>query len=147
MAKIHAGVSELRVSHVRLSGAARTSQGPAAYLLLFYAAECGLKYAQLRRNNLRTTERLSELDHDLVALIKNLRLPAAALGQPPPIRFSRDQKESCPASCAHQAWRYGVRINEGDEARFVTWLQRICDVVRRTIYDPLGCPSIHLAGC
>jgi len=129
MAKIHAGVSELKASHIRLSGAAKTSQGPPAYLLLFYAAECALKYAQLRRNNLRTTERLSELDHDLVALIRNLKLPAAALGGPPPIRFSRDHKESCPASGAHQAWRYGVRINADDEAKFVTWLRRICDVV------------------
>ena len=128
---VRAGISELKASHLRLRAAARTNQGPPAHLLLFYAAECGLKYAQLRRNSLLTTERLGELDHDLVALIRNLNLPAKALGTHPPLRFSRDQKESCPASGAHQAWRYGVRINAEDEARFVTWLQRICDVVAK----------------
>jgi hypothetical protein len=129
MAKIHAGVSELKASHIRLSAAARINQGPPAHLLLFYAAECGLKYAQLRRNNLLTTERLSELDHDLVGLIKNLNLPASALGALPPLRLSRNQRETCPMSGTHQAWRYGVRINAEDEARFVTWLERICEVV------------------
>jgi hypothetical protein len=129
MAKIHAGISELKASHLRLGAVARTSQGPPAHLLLFYATECGLKYVQLRRSNLQTTERLGEVDHDLVALIKNLRLPASALGELPPLRISRNRSESCPASSAHQAWRYGVRIDAEDEAKFVTWLRRICDVV------------------
>jgi hypothetical protein len=129
MAKIHAGIRELKASHIRLSAAAKTNQGPPAHLLLFYAAECGLKYAQLRRNNLPTTERLRELDHDLVALIKSLNLPASALGAPPTLHLSRNQRESCATSGAHQAWRYGVRINAEDEARFVTWLQKICEVV------------------
>ena len=129
MAKIHAGISELKASHLRLSAAARVNQGPPAHLLLFYAAECGLKYAQLRRGNLLTTAQLTELDHDLVSLIKNLNLPASALGEVPPLRFTRNQSERCPPSGAHQAWRYGVRINTEDEVRFATWLQRICDVV------------------
>src|ERR1035441_9782078 len=116
MAKIHAGISELKASHLRLSAVARTNQGPPAYLLLFYAAECGLKYVQLRRSNLLTTERLGELDHDLVALIKKLNLPKSALGELPPLRISRNRSESCPASSAHQAWRYGVRIDAEDEA-------------------------------
>jgi hypothetical protein len=129
MAIIHAGINELKSSHHRLSAAARTNTGPPAHLLLFYAAECGLKYAQLRRSKLLTTERLTELNHDLVALIVDMKLPAWAVGELPPLRFSRNSSESCPTSCAHQAWRYGVRINAEDEAKFVTWLQRICDLV------------------
>jgi hypothetical protein len=131
MARIHAGVSELRASHIKLNAAARNSQGPPAHLLLFYAAECGLKYARLRRTNLLTTERLEDLDHDLGALIKNLNLSASALGAAPALRLSRNKDESCPPSSAHQAWRYGVRIIAEDEDKFVTWLQRICDVVVR----------------
>src|SRR5437763_16540715 len=117
MAKIHAGSSELKASHVRLAAAAQTDQGPPAHLLLFYAAECGLKYVHLRRNNLRTTEQLGDVDHDLSMLIKNLHLSASTIGSAPALRLIRDN-ESCPASSAHQAWRYGVRIDVGDEARF-----------------------------
>ena len=131
MAKIHAGSSELKASHIRLAAAAQAGQGPPAHLLLFYAAECGLKYVHLRRNNFRTTEQLGNIDHDLSLLIKNLSLSASAIGGVPALHLSRDKNESCPPSSAHQAWRYGVRIDGGDEARFVTWLQRICDVVVR----------------
>jgi len=129
MAKIHAGISELKASHLRLRAVATTNQGPPAHLLLFYAAECGLRYVQLRRSSLRNTERLGELDHDLVGLIKTLNLPLSALGELPSLRFSRRRGESCSPSDAHSAWRYGVRIDADDEAKFLTWLQRICDVV------------------
>jgi hypothetical protein len=129
MAKIHAGFSELRASHHYLVGAARVSQGPPAHLLLFYAAECGLKYVHLRRNKFRTTEQLGDIDHDLSLLIKNLNLSASAIGGVPALRLSRGENESCPPSSAHQAWRYGVRIDAADEAKFVTWLQKICEVV------------------
>jgi hypothetical protein len=131
MAKIHAGINELKASHVKLNAAARINEGPPAHLLLFYAAECVLKYAQLRRRNLLTTERLGDLDHDLSAIIKELKLPASALGSVPTLHLSRGQNESCPSSNAHQAWRYGVRINADDEAKFVAWLKRVCDVVVR----------------
>ena len=131
MAKIHAGFSELKASHVRLVAAAKAGQGPPAHLLLFYAAECGLKYVHLRRNNFRTTEQLGNTDHDLNLLIKNLNLSAAAIGGVPSLHLSRDENEFCPPSSAHQAWRYGVRIDRGDEAQFVIWLARICDVVAR----------------
>lgn len=130
MAKIHAGFSDLRASHVRLSAAARNSQGSPAHLLLFYAAECGLKCAHLRRLNLRTTEQLGDVDHDLSSLIKDLNLPKSVLGGAPTLHLSRRQNEFCHASSAHQAWRYGVRIDAADEASFVTWLQRICEVVK-----------------
>ena len=129
MAQIHAGFSELRASHLRLIAAAVRGEGPPAHLLLFYAAECGLKYVHLRRNNFRTTEKLGDVDHDLSLLVKNLKLSASEIGGAPALRLSHRQNESCPASSAHQAWRYGVGIDATDEARFVTWLQRICEVV------------------
>ena len=131
MAKIHAGFSELRTSHLQLVAAANGSQGPPAHLLRFYATECGLKYAHLLRNRFRTTEQLGDLDHDLNLLIKNLKIPASAIGSPPALRLSRSKNESCPPSSAHQAWRYGVRIDAADEAGFISWLQRICEVVVR----------------
>jgi hypothetical protein len=129
MARIHAGFSELKASHLYLAAAAKSGEGAPAHLLLFYAAECGLKYAHLRRNNFRTTEQLEAVDHDLGLLLKKLNLSASAIGGAPTLRLARDERESCPPSSAHQAWRYGVRIQTGDEAQFVSWLRRICDVV------------------
>ncbi|HXP86947.1 MAG TPA: hypothetical protein VN841_19615 [Bryobacteraceae bacterium] len=131
MAKIHAGFSELKASHLRLVASAKSNEGPPAHLLLFYAAECGLKYVHLRRNNFRTTEQLRDANHDLNLLIKDLNLSASAIGGAPALRLSRGEDESCPPASAHQAWRYGVRIDATDEARFVAWLQRICEVVVR----------------
>src|SRR5262249_10517328 len=74
MAKIYAGINELKAAHLRLNSTARTNQGPPSHLLLFYAAECGLKYAHLKRRSLRTTEQLGDVDHDLNALIKSLNV-------------------------------------------------------------------------
>jgi len=131
MAKIHAGFSELKASHFQLIAAAKGGQGPPAHLLLFYATECGLKYAHLRRNNFRTTEQLGDVNHDLGLLVKKLKLSKSAIGDAPALRLSRGKNEPCPPSSAHQAWRYGVRIDAADEAGFITWLQRICEVVVR----------------
>lgn len=133
MAKIHAGFSDLKASHVRLSDAASKSQGAPAHLLLFYAAECGLKCAHLRRLKLRTTEQLGDLDHDLNSLIQDLKLSKSELGSAPTLHFTRRRNEACHSSDAHQAWRYGVRIDAADEASFVAWLRRICEVVKEHI--------------
>jgi hypothetical protein len=130
MAKIHANIKELNASRVHLSDAARNSQGAPAHLLLFYAVECGLKCAHLRNLNLSTTEQLGDLDHDLSVLIKKVNLSAREIGSAPAIHLSRNRNESCHASSAHQAWRYGVRIDAADEASFVAWLQKICKAIK-----------------
>jgi hypothetical protein len=96
MAKIHAGFSELKASHFRLVAAARSSQGPPAHLMLFYAAERGLKYVHLRRNNFRTTAQLGDVNHDLSLLIKNLKLSATELGGAPALHLSRGEKGNLP---------------------------------------------------
>lgn len=113
---------------------AASGQGCGApwYLLLFYAAECGLKSAYLQSNSLWSTKHLDNPDHDLDDLIKKLKLSAAAVGSPPIVRLRRPP-EVCPHSSAHQAWRYGVRISEADEAALVGWLQRVCRSVKERL--------------
>jgi hypothetical protein len=129
---IHAGITEIRAAHRNLSAASTRSQGSPAYLLLFYAAECGLKYAQMKRSKLITTAQLDKTPgHDLSALIKELRIPATVLGIPPTLRLSRHQRPICAQSEAHQAWRYGVGIEADDEARFVVWLKQVCEFVQK----------------
>ena len=133
MAKIHAGISELKAAHNRLAAASGKGTGESGNLLLFYAAECGLKCAYLRGNGLRTTEQLENTNHDLNWLIKALKLPATTLGGPPTLRLSRHNIEVCSHSDAHQAWRYGVRIESADEEKFVDWLHSICQVVKERL--------------
>jgi hypothetical protein len=128
MAKIHAGPRELNASQKRLASAAKQTAGTPAHLLRFYAAECGLKYLYLHWNNFRSTEALDTLDHDLVSLIKSLKLSAATIAAPPTLRF-RGKGESCSHTSAHQAWRYGVHLDPEDEQKFVVWLEDICDYV------------------
>lgn len=131
MAKIHAGITELKSAHVRLFEASKKNAGAPRNLLLFYAAECGLKCACLLRNKLRTTEQLETVDHNLIGLIKGLKLRAPAGGSPPELRLYRRNPPTCPHSDAHQAWRYGVRLENAGELRFVEWLQNICEVLMK----------------
>jgi hypothetical protein len=133
MAKIHAGVSELRAAHRRLFSGADQRNGAAASLLLFYAAECGLKCALLLQNSLSSTKRLETTDHNLNSLVKELKIPKSVLQDPPALHLARDKSVVCPHSDAHQAWRYGVRIENTEEAKFVEWLKSICEVVKERL--------------
>ena len=56
--KLHVGVSELRQAFHTHRGAADKTQGISSHLLLFYAAECGLKSIWLKQKKLRTTEQI-----------------------------------------------------------------------------------------
>ena len=131
MARLHAGVNELKAAHNNLEKASNGTGAP-AHLLLFYAAECGLRCARLKANRLQTTKQLESADHDLHSLVKALKL-SAALGPPPTLHLSKRKSETCSHSQAHQAWRYGIRIEGSDEAEFVTWLRKICKILKEHI--------------
>jgi hypothetical protein len=97
---------------------------------LFYAAECGLKAAWLKRNKLRSTSQLNSgvnanAGHDLMLWAKKLGLPAALASVTVRFRLKRDSSTFQPA-VAHQAWRYGVEILAVDETVLVNWLQALC---------------------
>lgn len=128
---VHAGESELRqafYAHLRVAVANRDQSH---YLLLFYAAECGLKWIYLKQRRFRTTERIvdqsliSERGHDLIIWLKELRAPAAIVGQIVHFRLQKDHSVRDITS-AHQAWRYGVRILSEDEERVIAWLESLC---------------------
>ncbi len=130
---IYAGISELRSAFHQHAVAGKHDSAASRQLLRFYAVECGLKSVYLQRNNLRTTEQAEILwNHDLGNLAKELRLPASLAGQAPNFHLRRDH--TCyPVSQAHQAWRYGVAINPGDEQILRRWLDQIHDWIRREI--------------
>ena len=55
-----AGVSELRQAFHTHLGASEQTKGISSHLLLFYAAECGIKSIWLRRNKLKTINDIPE---------------------------------------------------------------------------------------
>lgn len=140
MTWIDAGVSELRSafhSHLR----AREDRGNkidcSNNLLLFYAAECGLKAAWLRRNNLRTMgKKLAEdrhLGHDLSYWAKELRISAASMGFCTSFRLRRNESHSHPVGAVHQAWRYGVRICSEDEEKLISGMNRLVQWIKEEL--------------
>ena len=88
---IPAGPDDLRKAFQKHSDAGKACACSSHYLLLFYAAECGLKSIYLRRNKLvRLTNEMHRTDsnyppngHDLMGLIKALKLPAGEHLSPP----------------------------------------------------------------
>ena len=99
-------------------------------LTLFYAAECGLKAVCMRRLRLRTTAQLQPQlkaqGHDLMFWARQLRLPASITKGVITIRV-RNEQVARDLSVAHQAWRYGVKVNGEDEPVLIVWLKDVCD--------------------
>jgi hypothetical protein len=76
-------------------------------LLLFYAVECGLKAAWLKRNRLRDTSEIEPLlkqeGHDLIYWTKALYLPAAITNGSVGFRL-RPGGAKLDVEFAHQVW-------------------------------------------
>ncbi|MBZ6090612.1 hypothetical protein KVH07_12980 [Streptomyces olivaceus] len=83
-------------------------------LLLFYAAECGLKERLLIRRGLRDTAALAPT-HDLRELAKELNLPRALLSKLRSCRLHASVGASVALAELHQAWRYGAKLDGTDE--------------------------------
>lgn len=119
--------SELRVSADSVQQ--HNSQGDDATvgLLLFYAAECGLKERLLFRRAQRDTTAL-EPTHDLRLLAKELRLSRPLSDRLDRIQNCRLHAPGNKAVCLsdlHQAWRYGVKVHASDEKEAQTALRAL----------------------
>lgn len=90
---LKAGVEELTRTFRLHYDTAQTGSSESHGLLLFYAAECGLKAVWLRRNRKRSSddfpEAMSKKGHDLIMWLKELRV-GARIGSAPTLRLSRD---------------------------------------------------------
>ena len=135
--KMPANLSQLRQAfHRHAANSKLCNQAEAsAYLLLFYATECGLKMTFLRRNSLRTTEDIADTSlisqdgHNLARWAKELRLPATITDGKS--NFRLNDKSTFTIDKAHQVWRYGIRMEANDEQMVVLWLQGICKWVSK----------------
>lgn len=123
---------ELKVSAESVEAHSKDDAATAG-LLLFYAAECGLKERILFRRGLRDTAGL-EPTHDLRRLAKDLGLPPAmhsALNRLGSCRLHSPAGASIALADLHQAWRYGAKL-DGDSEReakaalraLITWCER-----------------------
>lgn len=133
---IHAGVSELR-SAFNQHRSAVLAEVRSKNLLLFYAAECGLKAAWLTRNRLRSTSQLepdllARGGHDLMLWVERLKLPAMITKRSVRFRLRRDNAAH-EIALAHQAWRYGVELVATDQADVVAWLDDVCRWAREEL--------------
>ncbi|SPE49543.1 hypothetical protein SNS2_1230 [Streptomyces netropsis] len=112
---------------------AGTGDAATACLLLFYAAECGLKERLLARRGLRDSSGL-EPTHDLRKLAKDLGLPrtiGARLKRLQSCRLHPPTRGSVTLADLHQAWRYGAKLDAADEKEahetlrtLITWCEQ-----------------------
>ncbi|UNU22426.1 hypothetical protein D0A34_23090 [Microcoleus vaginatus PCC 9802] len=119
------------------NAAAKKTQGLSSYLLLFYAAECGMKSVWLKRNNLRTTNdiadstMLSPDGHNLNRWKKELKI-SATIGYAPAFSLAVGGSDLEVAK-AHQVWRYGIGMNVEKEKQLVEWLEKIYNWIKEEI--------------
>jgi len=126
MPSIHVGFSQLKRSFNRMRAESQKGNLPHNYLLLFYAAECGLKAVLVQSKRVRTTAGLGELTHNFASMLRDLKIPPIVISVPPRFRLRGDLSESFESHVAHQAWRYGADVDSVDEAELVKWLSTVC---------------------
>ncbi|MES0835508.1 hypothetical protein [Nocardiopsis tropica] len=91
-------------------------QRDVACLLLFYAAECGLKAELIRRSGSRDSVSLAR-SHDLRSLARALNLPGSVMSGLIDCRARHDVNQRVPIRDLHEAWRYGARLDPSDEKK------------------------------
>ncbi|WP_328604227.1 hypothetical protein OG943_29725 [Amycolatopsis sp. NBC_00345] len=131
---VEVGVRSLERSlQLHRSKAKELGDGAGANLLLFYAIECGLKAALLRRTSGRSTADLdpSLRTHDLRKLARELKIDGGLARRLTPCR-SRETGQVHHHEL-HEAWRYGANLDREQEGLAVAALQALgawCDQER-----------------
>lgn len=137
-AKLHSTISELETAFKNHFKGFRDNSGGVSCMMLFYAAECGVKMLWLFNNHGTSTrdiqayspDLLGKFGHDIGEWLKELRVGPRQIPEPPEF-FLKRGGGSWAASYAHQAWRYHVAIHHGDEHRLIDWLEKVCAYVRK----------------
>lgn len=104
-------------THVKCLKSCANSNHPSLDLIRFYAAECGLKYLVMQRENLSNTNQIQDrkkhpvLTHDLPSIIKFLGISVHDLGglsSPKPCISLEGDRKTISVKDAHEALRYGI---------------------------------------
>lgn len=135
--KIHADCKQLKKvfnAHLKYAG---SSKEPSAYLLAFYAVEYGLKYVYLRSCKMQSTQQLANSGllehngHDLAKWCKDIKMPASLLSTTLHFRLLIYKSKQYNISKAHEAWRYGIPIEEDHQTKIVQWLSDVSLWIRQ----------------
>lgn len=133
---VHVGPRDLERSFRDHADAADRISGVQAHLLLFYAVECGLKGAALRRIKGQSTRDLpaqaADAGHDLRKLAKHLKIPPALTVDSayPDCERQAADKPKVGLKQWHEAWRYGAILKPEHENIAVATLNNLrqwCD--------------------
>jgi hypothetical protein len=107
-------------------------------LLLFYAAECGLKAVYMAVNVLKTTgashsaPAAASFSHRLDDLIIALRIPASSLlPRPSPVHLRAPPNTTVAVGELNQIWRYGESVVQPNDC--VDWLERVVAYVTKEL--------------
>ena len=134
---IPAGPGELKKAFRHHKNSSEGCTASSSYLLLFYAVECGLKSVYLHDKRLNTTDDISDTalrqSHDLSKWAKALRLPVSMTGANTSFHLNRDRQQLWEIRSAHEAWRYGVGIDQKDEIQLINWLKQIAQWIEVNI--------------
>ncbi len=135
---LHVGKKPLRKRRDQLRTSAdkvdATDDTATVCMLLFYAAECGLKERLLARGGHADTAALDN-NHDLRNMAKKLRLSKDVwkhVEQLQRCRLHREQRSGAVAATKlHEAWRYGAKLDATDEKKadaalraLISWCER-----------------------
>jgi hypothetical protein len=133
---ISSGYTELRKAYWDHTRIADSGKAESYYLLFFYGLECGLKSIYLRRNKIDRTDKISNeklrRTHDLLTMIKELKLPAQIARSAPSFRLARDGT-ALQIESAHEVWRYGILIQADDLQYLLGWMQDIRNWIKEMI--------------
>lgn len=109
----------------------RSHNADSAALLLFYAAECGLKSVYMLQNNLKVSDEARgnarsarNYGHNIRGLIQALNISRSSIKAPPPIVVERTGQVGDTA-ILHEAWRYGEKIR--DTNAMCEWLTSLIE--------------------
>ena len=107
----------------------------AAALLLFYAAECGLKSVYMLRNNLKYADEsrggaasARSFSHNIGNLVQALSISRASIRATPQIVIIRTGLHVAPYTL-HEAWRYGEKVQ--NTIGICDWLASLVEWCRK----------------
>jgi len=117
--------------------ASAVTDDKARALLLFYAAECGLKAIWMAKNALQKTSSshsapsASSFVHRLDDILIQLRVPATTVATRPLVLTLQDPPGSVKVGQLNQVLRYGGTLT--DQAGVMAWLESLVSYVKKEL--------------
>lgn len=128
------------LKNLKAAGALQESHNSGKGLLLFYSAECGLKYLIMLEAGQRTTAQVAgRYGHNVNALVAAAKISRSELAQAgigtvnlPRIRKA-GASETIPLSEFHTAMRYSVDLQGNDEADATKFFDTLAWALKKRI--------------